>query len=303
MNGLSADQVAVFLAVVEHGTFAGAAKALRRAQSAVTYAIKRLEEAVGEPLFDRTEYRPVLTPAGRALLPNARRIADAVAAFQARAASLSQGLEAEVSIVVDAVFPMQRVSDALRAFSEAFPTVVTQLHVESYVRAVNLLTDGACVLGLLNEQSCAEAATPLAIHPICTVELVPVVSPRHPLAAVASPAPVEELRGHIRLVLGARSSLGGPDADYYGTLWFVSDVAAKRDLLLSAVGWGIMPLPMVEEDLASGRLVRIEPEWSDYPAQSGGRGQHFLSMCSAYRAGRALGPAASWLLDFFVRQA
>ena len=94
MNGLSADQVAVFLAVVEHGTFAGAAKALRRAQSAVTYAIKRLEEAVGEPLFDRTEYRPTLTPAGRALLPNARRIADAVSAFQARAASLSQGLEA-----------------------------------------------------------------------------------------------------------------------------------------------------------------------------------------------------------------
>lgn len=306
MNGLSADQVAVFLAVVEHGTFAGAAKALRRAQSAVTYAIKRLEEAVGEPLFDRTEYRPALTPAGRALLPNARRIADAVAAFQARAASLSQGLEAEVSIVVDAVFPMQRVSDALRAFSEAFPTVTTQLHVESYARAVDLLTDDTCVLGLLNEQSCAQTATPLAIHPLCVVELVPVVSPRHPLSAIASPAPVEELRGHIRLVLGARPSPEGAGAaaasTYYGTLWYVSDVAAKRDLLLSAVGWGIMPLHMVEDDLAAGRLVRMQPEWTDYPAQTGGQGQHFVSMCGAYRSGRALGPAASWLLDLFARR-
>jgi DNA-binding transcriptional LysR family regulator len=307
MNGLSADQVAVFLAIVEHGTFAGAAKALKRAQSAVTYAVKRLEETVGEPLFDRTEYRPVLTPAGRALLPNARRIADAVAAFQARAASLSQGLEAEVSIVVDAIFPMQKVSDVLRAFSETFPTVTTQLHVESYARAADLLMDDTCVLGLLNEQSCAQSAAPLAIHPLCVVELVPVVSPRHPLSAVASPAPVEELRGHIRLVLGARPLPGSPGAAaaaaYYGTLWFVSDVAAKRDLLLSAVGWGIMPLHMVEDDLAAGRLVRIQPEWTDYPVQTGGRGQHFVSMCGVYRSGRALGPAASWLLDQFARQA
>ncbi len=304
MNGPSADQVTVFLAVVEHGTFAGAAKALRRAQSAVTYAVKRLEDSVGEPLFDRTEYRPVLTAAGRALVPNARRIADSIASFQARAASLSQGLEAEVSIVVDAVFPMHKVSHGLRALSEAFPTVTTQLHVESYARASSLLTDGTCVLGLLNEQSCAQAATPLAIHPICVVELAPVVSPRHPLATISSPVPVEELSGHIRLVLGNRPPPGAPAANaaFYGALWYVSDVAAKRDLLLSAVGWGIMPIHMIEEDLAAGRLVRIQPQWTDYPAQTGGQGQHFVSMCSAHRAGHALGPATSWLLDLFIRQ-
>lgn len=305
MNGLSADHVAVFIAVIERGTFAGAAKALGRAQSAVTYAIKRLEEQVGAPLFDRSEYRPILTPAGRALLPKARRIVDAIAAFQASAASLSQGLESEVPIVVDAIFPMQTVSDALQAFSTSFPTVTTKLYVESYVRAAGLLGDGTCAFGLLNEASCSHLSAPLTRHSLGVVELAPVVSPRHPLAGIAPPIPVDTLTSAIRLVLGDRSE---PEsltamAEFYGTLWYVSDIAAKRDLLVSGIGWGIMPVHMIEGDLDSGRLVRIQPEWIDYPAPSSGTEQHLVSMCGAHRTDHALGPAARWLLDFFVQRA
>ena len=68
MDALTLDQIRVFLSVVDEGSFPKAAKSLQRAQSAVTYAIRKLEAEIGVPLFDRSAYRSVLTPAGRALL-------------------------------------------------------------------------------------------------------------------------------------------------------------------------------------------------------------------------------------------
>ena len=57
------DQLLVLESVVRVGTFAGAAKELHRVTSAVSYAIKTLEEALGVPLFAREGRRAALTPA------------------------------------------------------------------------------------------------------------------------------------------------------------------------------------------------------------------------------------------------
>src|SRR3954471_1301983 len=99
-------QLEVFLAVVEAGSFSAAARALGRAQSAVTYSIQRLEEEAGVELFDRSAYRPTLTEAGQALAPRAQRIVEDVAAFRSQAKGMAGGLEPEISLVVEAMFPM-----------------------------------------------------------------------------------------------------------------------------------------------------------------------------------------------------
>jgi len=302
MQGPSTDQIIVFLAVVDQGSFIAAAKALRRAQSAVTYAIKRLEEQLGLILFDRTEYRAVLTEAGRALVPNARRIAEGVVALRSQAISLAEGHEAEISIVVDSIFPMARVREALRLFSQAFPAIPTRLHVESYARTMQLLADDVCAIGLVNEESCQSASIPLTARGVGAVELVPVVAPDHPLAAIAGAIAPDMMHDHIRLVLGegAPVALSRPPEDFYGSLWFVNDIAAKRDLLLTGVGWGIMPLHLVEHDLRSRRLQRIEPEKIDYPAMRRPDEPHLVPMFCVHRSSRALGPASRWLIDHFT---
>ena len=91
MDALTLDQIRVFLSVVDEGSFPKAAKSLQRAQSAVTYAIRKLEAEIGVPLFDRSAYRSVLTPAGRALLTRARRIAEEAGAFREQARGLAGG--------------------------------------------------------------------------------------------------------------------------------------------------------------------------------------------------------------------
>jgi DNA-binding transcriptional LysR family regulator len=115
----------------------------------VTYGIQKLEAQFGIPLFDRTTYRPALTEAGRALLPGARRIADETNAFRDIARSLASGLEAELTIVLDSMFPMPAVVKALRAFTAKFPTVPPRVYVQSLGAAAELVLDGTCTIGLL----------------------------------------------------------------------------------------------------------------------------------------------------------
>src|SRR6202161_528076 len=106
IESLTLDQIRIFLAVADAGSFSKAAKKLNRAQSAVTYGIQKLEAQIGIPLFDRAAYRAALTEAGRRLLLWARRLAEEPNAFRDAAWSLASGLEAELTIVLDSMFPM-----------------------------------------------------------------------------------------------------------------------------------------------------------------------------------------------------
>src|SRR6185369_17785408 len=172
-DSLTLDQIQIFLTVVDTGSFSQAAKKLNRAQSAVTYGIQKLEAQFDLPLFDRSVYRPALTEAGRALLVRARRIAEETNAFRDTARSLASGLEAELTIVVDSMFPMSTVVAALRAFTAQFPTVPPRIYVESLGAAAELVLDGTCMIGLLPLYFSDMAS--LKRFPLLTVSLIPVV--------------------------------------------------------------------------------------------------------------------------------
>src|SRR6202035_6027046 len=97
----SVDQLLVLLAVVEEGSFTGAARRLRRATSAISYAIDTLENQLGLRLFDRgTTRKPRLTQQGEAIVSEARGVAQSIEALRARAQGLQDDIEPEVLLVV-----------------------------------------------------------------------------------------------------------------------------------------------------------------------------------------------------------
>src|ERR1700716_757598 len=202
-DSLTLDQIRIFLVVADTGSFSKAAKQLNRAQSAVTYGIQKLEAQFGISLFDRTAYRPALTEAGRALLPRARRIAEETNAFRDTARSLASGLEAELTIVLDSMFPMRAVVEALRAFTAKFPTVPPRIYVQSLGAAAELVLDGTCMIGLL-PLIFSDVAL-LKRFPLFTINLIPVVAPTHPLAPIDGPFDTQTLYEHVQLVLTDRS--------------------------------------------------------------------------------------------------
>jgi DNA-binding transcriptional LysR family regulator len=290
LDSLTLDQIRIFIAVADAGSFSKAAKQLNRAQSAVTYGIQKLETQLGILLFDRAAYRPALTEAGRALLPRARRIAEETNDFRDTARSLASGLEAELTIVLDSMFPMPAVVEALRAFTAKFPTVPPRIYVQSLGAAAELVLDGTCMIGFLSLYF--SDMTQLKRFPLLTIELIPVVAPIHPLAAIEGPIDTRVLHRHVQLVLTDRSSLSA-GRDYgvlSGRTWRLADLGAKHSMLLAGLGWGNMPSQLVQDDIAQGRLKVIRPmEFDSRVAQ--------LVMCGAYLGSHRLGPAGQWMIE------
>jgi DNA-binding transcriptional LysR family regulator len=285
------DQLRIFLAIVDTGSFAAAGRRLNRAVSVISYGIANLEAQLGLTLFEREgTRRPQLTLAGRALLAETRAIAAGFDGLRARVKGLLDGLEAQVDLAVDVMLPADRLGQVLRAFAEAFPTVQLRLHVEALGAITGMVSDGVASIGLSGPlASEAEGIESVAAGSIL---MVPVAAPRHPLGQMAT-IPPGAVRDQIQLVLSDRSRLteGRDFAVISRKTWRLADLSAKHALLREGVGWGNMPLPMVADDLASGALVRLH-----LPDHTGGR----YGMSAIWRRDSPPGPAAAWLRDQFV---
>ncbi|QXQ07850.1 LysR family transcriptional regulator [Sphingosinicellaceae bacterium] len=288
------DQLTVFLAVVEAGGLAAAARRLGRATSAISYAIDGLEAQLGLALFDRgTTRAPKLTAAGSAVVAEARRVGDGVASLRARVAGLLGGLEAEVSLAVDVMFPTARLVGALHDFREAYPTVNLRLHVEALGAVATLVLAGEAAFGVAGP---INAATEGGLERIDAggITMLPVAAPGHPLAQ--GPQPPGAAREHVQLVLSDRSTV--TEGQDFGVVaannWRLSDLGAKHALLRHGLGWGNMPEAMVADDLAAGRLVALDlADW---------RGASYR-MQVIYRTEAPPGPATRWLIERLVEGA
>jgi len=282
------DQLRIFLAVAEEGSFNRAGRKLGRALSVISYGVATLEAQLGVTLFLREgSRRPQLTEAGRALLADARAVTDEVDGLMARARGIRQGLETELALTVDVMVPSATVARVLREFQEVFPTVDLRLHVEAL---------GAVAALVLAKRADLAVAGPDIIElpelertAIGRVELIPVAAPSHVLAQ-RRPVQPGEARQHLQLVLTDRSTLteGKEFSVISPRTWRLADLGAKHALLLEGIGWGNMPRHAVSRDLEEGRLVELElPE--NPPL---GYVLHAL-----WRKDTRPGPAASWMLE------
>ncbi|HEU4652118.1 MAG TPA: LysR family transcriptional regulator [Croceibacterium sp.] len=282
------DQLRLFLAVVDEGSFNRAAKRLGRALSVVSYGIAGLEGQLGVSLFRREgSRRPELTDAGRALLADARAVADEVDGLMARARGIRQGLETELALALDVMFPSAVIAGVLRDFQSVFPTVDLRLNVEALGAVAALVLDGRADLAI--------GGPDIIDHPelertaIGHVELVPVAAPGHALAQRGAIEP-GETRHHLQLVLTDRSPLteGREFSVLSPRTWRLADLGAKHALLVEGIGWGNMPRHVVTGDLEAGRLVELHlPEAP--PLQYG--------LHALWRRDARPGPASSWMLE------
>ncbi|MDH2237407.1 LysR family transcriptional regulator [Pigmentiphaga sp. GD03639] len=257
IDALTLDQMRVFAAVAETGSFRAGAGRLRRAQSAVSHAIARMEGELGVALFDRGGHRPVLTHEGQALLSNVRDILLRVDAMRARARGMGEGVELELALVVDTLFPIAWVAQALNAMRSRYPAVAVRLAVEPLGGPLSGLLDRRYGVGITVGEHFRSPK--IAMQALAAVEVVAVAGASHPLAATAPPLQMADLAGHLQIVLADPSSLT-PGQDF-GVLspqtCRVNTQDTKHQLILAGVGWGRLPAWQVERDLAEGRLVRL----------------------------------------------
>nr|WP_246315504.1 LysR family transcriptional regulator [Kineococcus aurantiacus] len=122
-------QLEVFLAVVETGTISAAARRLGSAQSAVSTVVRTLEEDLGATLFTRTSRRAVPTDAGRALLPEARRLVAGAAHARAAVREAGDGVAGPLAVGVVTTMHPVALPRLLHRFTTAHPRVSVSLRV------------------------------------------------------------------------------------------------------------------------------------------------------------------------------
>lgn len=288
------DQLNIFLTVVETGSFAAAGRALNRATSAITYGIANLEAQLGLALFERQGTRkPRLTVAGNAVLAEARSIGQGINGLRAKVKGLLEGLEARVDLAIDVMLPSKWLGETLRAFYQEFPTVALNLHVEALGAVTAMVLERKAMIGISGPLSAEMPGIENVI--IGSVPLIPVAAPHHPLAQAKSLRPGMG-RDHVQLVLTDRSPLteGREFAVVSPHTWRLADIGAKLALLREGIGWGNMPVCMIEADLAAGTLVELK-----MPDDTG---TDYRLSC-IYRSDTPPGPAAAWLLEKFQERA
>ncbi len=286
LESLTLDQLRVLVTVANEGSFSAAARKLRRVQSAVSHAMKSLESELGIEVWDRATRVPQLTDGGRVVLAHARRVLGETDELARVTASLAAGLEASVSLCVDAVFPVRALIVSCTEFAQRFSAVELRVLTEAMGVVHERVLDRTCQLGIAGPHGRTHG---LEQEHLTVVRMVTVASPSHPAAARKGRVPTHVLEREVQIVLSERGSQSADQGVLSARTWRVAELATKHAMLLAGLGWGNMPEPMVRDDLREKRLVRIKPAaWPDV---------HDLPLSVVRERGQPIGIAARWLLE------
>lgn len=296
LDALTLDQIRTFVAIADSGSFRAAAQKLSRVQSGVSVAVANLEAQLGVQLFDRSGHRPMLTAQGQVLLGGARDIIARVDMFRARAQGFAAGVETELGIAVDTLYPMEQVGRAILQMRLSFPSVAVRVQVEPLGGPLEALRRKRCALSVMVGEDFRDPRIRFdALSPIVQVA---VIAADHPLVQTRRDQAIgaQTLADHLQIVLSDPSALSqGRD---FGVLSSqtcrVNTQDAKHDLIRGGVGWGRLPLWLVERDLQEGRLVRLNV------GALGRQGEVASQAYLAHRLDEALGPAARRLADHLI---
>lgn len=255
---LSSDDIDLFLAVVDHGSFSAAARALGRVPSAVSMGIANIEAGLGYPLFDRSRREALPTPQAVALVPHARSVASRLRMLQIHAVELSQDLESTLTVAIAAGVPDHKLLEALAKVGCRYPLLrVNALRMpQDQVREI-LHQERAdlVLLPVSTDVNREEAFTYVANMLFVAVASAIVDTPGLPVDLRR----LEDLSGSRQIVVaGPSDEIADRRLLVSDARWHVNSVEAALGLVERGGGWANLPLEAVEAAVSAGRLKVLE---------------------------------------------
>jgi DNA-binding transcriptional LysR family regulator len=285
---MTLDQIQVLQSILETGSFRAASQKLNRAQSAVSYAIRTLEEELGFAIFDRSGYRPQLTREGTGFHKKAEELLGDYQSLKKTAEYLKRGHEPMIRIAVSAHWPLPSLISGLRKLSAQFP--------QTEIKIISEVLSGEEML--LNEQVDMALSqiflqrSGLKTSRAIDVVQFPMCSPQHPLAKFKGKAPPDDLAKHSQVVLRSTIETPGKSAAITNPLNTISvdNFLSKKEFLLGGLGWGFMPGHLVQTEIKKKQLVITHNV------------VHKIPLSIAIRQGTKLGPCTQLLWDYFTEK-
>ena len=253
----------VFHAVAKHMSFTKAAEALCMTQPAVTFQIRMLEEHFDTRLFDRSQGRIALTPAGTVALEYAERILALAGELDTRMRELSGQVAGTLLIGASTTIADFLLPQVLGEFKVQFPAVVPRLFVANSESVQERVAERALDVGFIEGDS---RLPTLASDVCCEDELQVVCSPSHPLAhftlvtprTLAEHAYISREPGSgTREVIDRYLEKSGMARDALQVVMEAGSPEALKGLVATGLGFTVMSLATVVKEARLGELVTI----------------------------------------------
>jgi len=256
----------VVQAVAEQRGFAAAAAALNMSPSAVSHAVRAVEDRLGEPLFARTTRSVALTPAGARFIA---QIGPALADINAAVEDLTAArgaITGSLRLNGPRIAVQMVIAPLLATLAKRHPLLTVELHTNDEL--VDIVADGFDA-GIRLSSAISPDLVAVRISP--PFQAVTVASPTY-LQRHGEPKTLADLTAHN--CIGFRFLTSGRLYEWEfshegleqklatrGTA-VITDASFVRELALAGVGIGYVFEPLVRKELAEGSLLRVLPEWS-----------------------------------------
>ncbi len=261
-------QIRIFVAVADNGSFARAAAALRMGRPSVTNAVSALEASIGARLLHRTTRRSSLTGEGELFYERAAQILTEVVGAQNLFGGSGQVPKGRLRVDIPVALAKPLIIPRLPEFTERYPEIEIILGVSD--QPVDLLAEGVDCVIRLGEISASSMISRVVTH----VAMVSCAAPSY-LAAHGVPTAIEDLSTHRAVTYFAGSGRATIDwrlvADgeersiRMRSAILVNDSEALVACALAGLGL-IQALRVgVAEQIATGRLVEILPQVGAVP--------------------------------------
>jgi DNA-binding transcriptional LysR family regulator len=238
------------LAVVDAGGYAQAAEVLHKSQSAVTYAVQKMEALLGVKIFEVVGRKAHLTSTGEVLYRRAKALLDEAGALEGAAGKLAAGWEPELRLSVEIIFPTWLLLQCFARFAEERPETRIELY-ESVLSG----TEEALLQRKVDLAICSQIPPGFMGDQLMRLRFIALANPDHPLHRLGRELTLQDLREHRHLIIRDTGSqrrsgswLGAEQS------WTVSQKATSIHAAVMGLGFAWFPEETVRGELERGEL-------------------------------------------------
>ena len=248
---ITLEQWRALLAVVDEGGYAQAAEVLHKSQSAVTYAVQKLESMLGVKAFEIQGRKAILTPTGQLLYRRARVLLDEAGELENTARAVSSGWEAEIGIAVEVIFPSWLMVDCLAKFGLESPHTRIEMYESVMSGTSELLLQGRVQVAIAS-------SIPVGFlgDSLMRMRFIAAAHPDHPLHKLGRPLTTRDLRAHRHLVVrdtGAKRSARAVSIEAEQR-WTLSHMSTSIQAARMGFGFAWYPEYRIIDEMRAGTL-------------------------------------------------
>lgn len=261
---ISVEALLVLDAIDYRGSYAAAAEQLNKVPSALSYIVQKLEEQLKVTIFQRQGRRAVLTPAGKHLLLEGRKVLHMMNSLSEQTQTIANGWEPKIRIACDSIIDINPVFSAIKLFLAEHKNVEIDVQEEVMHGTWEALMEDRVDL-VVGAPAPVPNQKGIRAIKFGVLESVLVVSKSHELShkliGINQPIKSNVLREFKSIVVHDSSkheipwSVNMIEGSQY---FFVSSITQKIAAIMAGIGIGYLPKVMVQAYVTSGQLSVVE---------------------------------------------